>query len=248
MDLLSLIAAFWRHKLVTIPVILLTLLGAYYELAVKPPVYQAMSSFLLSNPPSPPTAGQIAADPALRRISPNNPYTTYGNLSIAGAVVVELVTSPSVQTRLVAAGADPKYQIAPNSQFGFTAPIIQITGVGPTPGEAILTADLVTAQAVKELYLIQQKQGVNPYYMIKALPVQGPPKTAQLSASGKLRSLIAVLGLGAVMLFVAVSAAEAVAKRRGKMTTEQDPRVERRSRDEFEPRAGSRPRRTWAKR
>ncbi len=236
MDLISLITAFWRHKLVTIPVILLTLLGAYYELAVKPPVYQATSSFLLSNPPGPPTAGQIAAKPALGRISPNNPYTTYGNLSIAGAVVVQLVTSPSVQARLVAAGANPKYQIAPNTQFGFTAPIIQITGVGPTPREAILTADLVTAQAVKELYLMQRNQGVNPYYMIKALQI-ATPQTAQLSASGKLRSLIAVLGLGAVMLFVAVSTAEAVARRRVGAAKESRLRVARRARSEFEHRA-----------
>jgi hypothetical protein len=213
MDLISIGATFWRHKIVTIPLILLTLVGAYYVVKIKPPVYQANTSFLLSVPPGPPTAAQIAADPALRKINPNNPYTAYGNMSVAAAVLVDLVTTPAAQQQLVREGVDPRYTVAPNTAFGFQAPVIQITGVGSTAQEAIVSASLVSAAAKSDLYQMQKTQGVNKLYMIKALPLVLAEK-AQISASSKLRELIAIAGLGAVALFVAVSVADALARRR----------------------------------
>ena len=39
--------------------------GAVYAVAVKDPVYEAKSSYVLINPPAPPTAEEIARDPAL---------------------------------------------------------------------------------------------------------------------------------------------------------------------------------------
>jgi hypothetical protein len=213
MDLLSIAGTVWRHKLVTIPVILLTLLGAFYVLEIKPSTYQASSTFLLANPPGPPSAAQIATDPKLGKINTNNPYTSYGNLSVVGSVVVDLVTTPAAQHALAQAGADPRYQIALNDEFGFTSPIVQITGIGSTAQEAILSANLVTAKAIRELYQMQKNQGVNRLYMIKPL-VLDTPQQAQLSASGKLRTLVAVLALGAILLFVAVSVTDAMGERR----------------------------------
>lgn len=213
MDLFSIAGIFWRHKIVAIPVILFTLLGAFYIIHVKAPTYEATSSFLLSNPPGPPTAAQIAADPKLAKMNPNNPYVNYGNLSVAAAVMINLVTDPANQQALVQAGADPRYQIAPNTEFGIAAPIIQITGVGSTAEEAIRTADLVTAKSESVLNQMQVSQGVNSRYMIKPLQLT-VPQQAQLSASGKLRTLIALLALGTLVLFVAISAADAIDKRR----------------------------------
>jgi hypothetical protein len=213
MDLFSIAGTFWRHKIVAAPVILLTLLGAFYIVKVKAPTYQATSSFLLSNPPGPPTAPEIAADPKLGKINPNNPYANYGNLAIAATVLVTLVSTPAAQQALVQEGADPRYQITPNTQFGFAAPVIQITGIASTAQEAIRSADLVTAKAESELHQMQVSQGVNSRYMIKALPLSMPQQARQ-SASGKLRTLIAVLGLGAILLFVAISAADAIDRRR----------------------------------
>jgi hypothetical protein len=56
---------------------------------------------------------------------------------------------------------------------------------------------------------MQQAQRVDPRYRIVTQPVVAA-HDAQLKASGKLRSLVAVLALGTVMLFVAVSIADAV--------------------------------------
>ena len=73
MDLISIFRAVWRHKLVTIPVILLTCLAAFYVIAIKAPIYQASASFALVYPPGPPTAAQIVANPKLAKINPANP-------------------------------------------------------------------------------------------------------------------------------------------------------------------------------
>jgi hypothetical protein len=215
MDLISIAGTFWRHKLFTIPVILLTLLGALYILKIKPPVYEADSSFLLSVPPGPPTAAQIATDPGLGKINSNNPYTSYGNMSVAASVLADLMTTPAAAQQLVDEGVDPRYQIAPNTEFGFTAPVIQITGIGSTPEGAIRSANLVYAKALSDLYEMQKEQGVNRFYMIKAIPLVLAEK-AQLSASSKLRELIAILGGGAVLLFVTISVADAIERRKRK--------------------------------
>jgi hypothetical protein len=213
MDLISIAGTFWRHKLFTIPVLMLTLLGAFYILKIKAPVYEADTSFLLSVPPGPPSAAQIAADPRLGKINSNNPYTSYGNMSVAASVLTDLVTTPASAQQLADEGVDPRYQIAPNTEFGFTAPVIQITGVASTPEGAIRSANLVYAKAVSDLYVMQKEQGVNGLYMIKAIPLVLAEK-AQLSASSKLRELIAVLGGGAVLMFVTISVADAIERRR----------------------------------
>ena len=68
MDLFAIGGTLWRHKRVSIPLILLTVLGMLYILAIKAPTYEAKASLLLTNSPAPPTAMQIAQDPSLARI------------------------------------------------------------------------------------------------------------------------------------------------------------------------------------
>ncbi len=195
MDLLSIFRAIWRHKIAAIPVILLTALGALYVLAVKPPVYDASSSLLLVTPPPPPTEAQIAADPKLAKVNANNPYNTLGDLWTADAVVSTVASNwPQAQVGL---SADPD-----------NPPIIQITGSGSTPQAAIWTAETVTQAAVNDLYQMQKSQGVLDHYMLTATELVQPH--ANLSVGGKLRSLIAVLGIGLILLFVVISAAQAM--------------------------------------
>jgi hypothetical protein len=65
----------------------------------------------------------------------------------------------------------------------------------------------------KDLYLVQESEGVNPFYMIKTLNVV-QPDLAQKSSSGTLRSLIGILAVGIILLFLAISVADALDKRR----------------------------------
>jgi capsular polysaccharide biosynthesis protein len=216
MDLISIFRAVWRHKLVTIPVILLTCLGAFYVVAIKAPVYEASASFALVYPPAPPTQAQIAADPKLAKINTSNPLLGYSDPSAVTQIVISLVGAPSSQQALVKAGAGTQYQIVPSA--GSTQ-IMSITGVGSTPQAAVLSANLVTQAAKNALHQVQANQGVNPRYMITSYQLVVPNQAAQ-KLSGKLRSLVAVLGLGVLLLFIGISIAEAIGKGKDKRQVE----------------------------
>jgi hypothetical protein len=219
MDLLSIARKVWRYKLVTLPVVLLTLCLAVYVVAVKDPVYEASSSFILINPPAPPTPEDIARDPSLGRINSDNPYTRFSDQSVMIEVLASTMSSVAAERELLKAGADPRYEVAPTSAFGYSSPIVKVTAQGSTPAVAVGSAKLVGKALTRELEGMQQAEGVDPHYRIKAQQVKTPDR-AQLKASGQLRMLVGVLVLGAILLFVAVSVADALstlrAERRGR--------------------------------
>jgi capsular polysaccharide biosynthesis protein len=207
-DLFLIVRKFWRYKLVTLPVIVLTLCGAVYVVAVKEPLYEASSSFLLVNPPAPPTDQQIARNPALGRIRSDNPYTRFADQSVVTDVLARSLSDDAARRALVRAGADPRYTVGSASRFGSSNPIVQITGTGPTPQTAIRTANVVGHAVVAELDRLQREQQVDQRYRITALQVE-VPDGAQLQPSGQLRMLVAVFALGTILLFIIVSVADA---------------------------------------
>jgi hypothetical protein len=156
----------------------------------------------------------------LKKINSNNPYMNIGGLPMVADAVLSVLTSPTSQQALVEAGADPRYQAVLSTAFG-TPPIIQISGVGSTPQEAILSAKLVTQATMKDLYQMQKAQGANPFYMIKSVELVRPsPATA--SVSSKLRTLIALLALGAILLFLVVSTMDVFQRRRNGKSAHED--------------------------
>jgi hypothetical protein len=209
MDLLAIARKLWRYKLVTVPVVLLTLLGAAYVVSVKEPVYETSSTYILISPPAPPTEEAIARNPALGRVNADNPYTRFSDQSIMIEVLSSAMSSASAQRALLKAGADPRYTVAPASAFGYSSPIVKVTAQGPTPVVAMASAKLVGKALTDELARMQKAKGVDSGYWIKAQQVDAPD-AAQLRASGQLRMLVGVLALGAVLLFVVVSAADAL--------------------------------------
>jgi Chain length determinant protein len=209
MDLLSIVRKVWRYRLVTLPIVLLVLCGAVYVVAVKKPVYEASSSYILINPPAPPTPEDIARDPSLARINSDNPYTRFSDQSVMIEVLASTMASESAQRELLKAGADPRYKVAPTSAFGYSSPIVKVSAQGPSQAVAVGSAKLVGKALTRELEGMQQAEGVDPQYRIKAQQVDSPDR-AQLKASGQLRMLVGVLVLGAVLLFVVVSLADAL--------------------------------------
>jgi capsular polysaccharide biosynthesis protein len=208
MNLLLIARKIWRYKLVTLPVIGLVVAGAYYVLAVKDPVYEATSTYILVNPPPPPTEDEVAQDPKLG-IGSDNPYTRYSDQSVVVQVLTSRLSSDVARRELEQRGADPDYEVAPSSEFGFTAPLVQITGTGPTPAAAVRTARLIGRAVTRELAGMQQARGVAEKYRIDAQQVV-VPRDAKLKASGQLRSLVAVFALGLVLMFIVVSVADAL--------------------------------------
>ena len=114
-DLLLILRKLWRHRFITLPIIALTLFGAFYVIAVKAPVYKVSSSYVLINPPPPPTADDIARNPALGRINPNNPYTRFSDQSVIVSLLSSSLSADTARQQLVNQGADPRYTVSPGS-------------------------------------------------------------------------------------------------------------------------------------
>jgi hypothetical protein len=209
MDLLMIGRKIWRYRLVTLPVIVLTLVGGAYAYLAKESVYEARASYVLINPPDPPTEPEIAARPALGQINADNPYTRFTDQSVVVQVLASTATNESARQALAKAGADDRYRVEPGAEFGYTTPIVEVTGVGSSPEAAIRTAEVVGSAVTKELDRMQEARGIDPGYRIKSQLVDAPDD-AELKASGQLRVLIGVLAFGAVLLFVVVSVGDAL--------------------------------------
>jgi hypothetical protein len=213
MDLLSIARKIWRYKLATAPVIALTIVGMAYVVAIKSPVYEAGSSYILINPPAPPSELQIERNPELGKINPDNPYTRFSDPSVVIDILSRTMTSAPSRQELVRAGASPDYTVTSAAHFGMTSPIVQITAMAPTPEAAVRTATVVGHAVVSELDRMQKEEDVDRLYRIKAMPVD-VAESAELRASGQLRLLVGIVALGAILLFVVVSVFDALAKLR----------------------------------
>ena len=183
MDLLLIVRKIWRHKLLTVPVILLTLAGAVYVVVVKEPLYEASTSYLLISPRPPPTAEEIARNPALAKVQADNPYTRFTDQSVVVDVLERRLSTESARRTLMRAGADPRYTVGSGVEFGSAVPIMQITALAVTPEAAIESAKVVGGAAIAELDRMQKEHDVDPGYRITAMRVEDPDG-ARLKASG----------------------------------------------------------------
>jgi len=209
MNLLLIFRKIWRYKLATLPILAFVLALAVYVVAVKPPTYEAGATYMLVNPPNPPTDAQIAANPALGRINADNPYLRVTGQNVVAQVLASRLDSDDARRSLAKQGADPTYVAAPSIEYGFGAPILEITGTGPTAKDAVTTANLVGNAASRELDRLQKARGVHERYRITMETVV-PADQAMLKASGKLRALVGVLALGTILMFIVISVLDAL--------------------------------------
>jgi hypothetical protein len=161
------------------------------------------------NPPAAPTAQQIAADPKLANARADNPYTRFNNQPVMIDVLSRTLSTPTARHKLVTKGADPRYAVESATTFGFATPVLQITAAAATPEVAIRSATLVSRASLSALDRIQEKAQVDPPYRITAQQLE-PPTWPLPQASGQVRSLVAVLAAGVILLFSAISVADAV--------------------------------------
>jgi capsular polysaccharide biosynthesis protein len=211
MDLLSIGRILWRHKLLVIPVIVLTLCGAAYVALFSKPLYETTRDYVFVPPPTAPTSAQIAQDPSLAQ-STDNVFTRFYDQSIIADSLISRLSSATIQQALVDQGADSRYTVSPITLYGSSQPMVELMGTGSTPAKASTTVELVSRSLVHNLYVLQSQQGTAPGYMFTALEVASSPPL--LKVSSLLRSLVAVLGVGVVLLFVVVSVGDAIDKKR----------------------------------
>jgi hypothetical protein len=208
MSLLLIVRKIWKYKLVTIPIFAFVIFLSYYVVAVTAPTYEASATYILVDPPPPPTEADLARDPSLKRAS-DNPYLRFDG-SVLVQVLASRLNSEEARANLAAQGADPNYAAAPSAEFGWSSPILQITGTGISAESAVKTTNVVGKALTDELDGMQAVREVDKDYRIKAEAVVAA-HGARLKASGKLRALVGVFVLGAIMLFIAISVLDAIA-------------------------------------
>src|SRR4051812_15148317 len=150
MSLLLIAAKIWKYKFVTLPLIVLMLGGAFYVVAVTAPTFEASSMYILVNPPAPPTDAEIARDPSLAKVKTDNPYTRFSDQAVLVQVLSGRLNADQTRRTLAKQGATA-YLAQPSASFGFSAPILQITGTGTTAASAVSTTNLVGQALTREL-------------------------------------------------------------------------------------------------
>lgn len=215
--MLMIAKALLRHKVISLVVAGLTLAGVVYIVAFTPAVYEVTSSYAFFNPPGPPSAAAVAKDPSLADINADNPFTRFADQAVVIDIIARSVNSDRAREELESKGADYRYTVVPSRRFGSSSPIAEVNGVGDSAGQAINTAKLVGSALERELRALQEAESVDERYMIRTVVVD-PPEAARLRISSRLRSLVAVFGLGTVLLFVLVSVAEALDAHRAART------------------------------
>jgi hypothetical protein len=203
-DLLSLLRIAWRFKFATLAVMMGTLALGVAVVVVSPPVFTAVSSYLLIEPPEPPSPAEIEADPQLGRIKSDNPFSRYADPSVIVNVVSRQVSSEQVRKATVDAGGDDEYEVAPSRRFGSPSPIVDITATGSSEQAVFTTLDFVGKQLTSQLRAVQADEDVDPTYMFTARLVEYP-QSAKRVVSGTLRVLIGVAAFGGLTLILVLA-------------------------------------------
>lgn len=206
MDLLSLLRTLWRHKVLTSLVLAGTLAGLLAVVFLTPDVYRSTASLLFVPPPAPPTEEEIRDDPDLAGVNAVNPYLRLGSPFTIIDLMARRANSEEARAELARDGAD--YEAAPSLSYSNASPFIDVSSEAPTADASVATTEAVLAWIDSEMKGLQAVEGTDPEYMITARRVDATV-TSSLQVSGKLRSLVAVVGLGGVLLFVLLSVATA---------------------------------------
>lgn len=200
MDINSTFRAIARYWWLTVPILVLTLLGMGYVVFLQPKTYEATSTYVLLNP-----------EPS--QTSNANPFVQLPDQSAVVGVISEIVNSPSVNRELVAQGANEDYTVGPSEVYGQGSRIVAVTAPGATPEEALKTSELVGAKIEEVLDTIQSDRDVPKNARITLLTLNPEPE-ARLKISSLLRSVIAVALLGMVLLFTVIAGAQALEESR----------------------------------
>lgn len=211
MDLLNVLRTLRRFKWTTLTIGALTL-GAIAALVfVVPKVYQVDAAYVLVNP-NVPSEAELAARPDLAAENRDNPYLRFSSQSMVGQVVATRMSSDEVRRDLLAQGISDDYVVAPSNDFGGAGQIVTVSGVGPTPEAASHATEVIVARMGQELRSMQKVYGAVDRYLITQIPVQAPGEAKRV-VSGQLRSVIAVGGVGLVVLFAVISVRQAMEAR-----------------------------------
>jgi hypothetical protein len=207
MDLVSLVRLLARRWRVTVPAAMLTLVGVVAAFQLSAPTYESTGSIVLLNPPG---ADQTVPGAAGGDPTDVNPYARFNDLSVVADIMAREVRVEPSKSALARQGV-AKYEVTAN-EFS-NGPVIDVTGDGASPEEAIRSAELVLAEVQNALLHRQQSEGADPKYFISSTPVE-PPVSATAQYGSTIRAAIGALALGMLGTVALGVVADAIAHRR----------------------------------
>jgi hypothetical protein len=210
-DLLNVLRTLRRFRWTTLTVATLSVGAIAVLVLAVPTVYQVDAAYVLVNP-SVPSDTELATKPDLAAENRNNPYLRFSNQSMVGQVVATRMSSDDVRHDLQAHGISDNYVVSPSGEFGGAGQIVIVSGVGPTPEAASHATDAIVARMNDELRSMQKVYGAVDRYLITLIPLQAPGEAKRV-VSGQVRSIIAVGGVGLLVLFAAISVRQAMEAR-----------------------------------
>lgn len=216
MDLVSTARIVRRRWYAMVVGLVCTLVAAAF-VATMAPTYEATSVLVLLAPNTPSAAATTpGATP-----EPVNPYQAFdSSITITADLMSTQVMQPKVVDALVRRGASSDYTVATDPDTG--GPTVTITAKAPTGHQALVTTRLVSAEFRRQLTERQAEAGAPASSLITASAVVTPTSADRL-VSGRVRALVAVLGVGLVVSICLALVAEAVAlaleRRRARQAT-----------------------------
>jgi hypothetical protein len=207
MDLMSLVRLMVRHWRVTGPSAAITLLLVVAAFMLASPTYVASASVALFSPPDVPGAAET---PGATTSSGENPFTRYGDLAVVADIAARKMNSDVERAALEAEGVTDYEVVANRLQRG---PLIEVTGIGPSPEAAVNSAEVVVAEFDAVLSEMQEAEGADPAFFITSGAIE-PPETATAQVGSTVRTAIAALAVGALGTLGLAVVAEAFTRRR----------------------------------
>jgi capsular polysaccharide biosynthesis protein len=201
MDPVAVIRTLWHHKIIVLPVLLVTALAALYVYTLAPRSYEAKATYAIVNPKIP-TAAELEKNPQLSNLNSDNPYLRSADSSLIAQVVGTRLSDDATGDALLRDGLSTDFTVQrPPASF-----LIEISAVSSSKDKAIATVKALGARLESDLLAIQAVNGADARYLYTSLMIAAPDNATE-QFSSRLRSLIVVLVAGVVLTFGAVSIA-----------------------------------------
>ncbi|MCF3141489.1 chain-length determining protein [Paenarthrobacter sp. AR 02] len=211
MDPVAVIRTLWHHKLIVLPVLLVTALAAIYVYTLAPRSYEAKATYAIVNPKIP-TAAELEKNPQLSNLNSDNPYLRSADSSLIAQVVGTRLSDDATGDALLRDGLSTDFTVQrPPASF-----LIEISAVSSSKDKAVATVKALGARLESDLLAIQTVNGADARYLYTSLMIAAPDNATE-QFSSRLRSLIVVLVAGVVLTFGAVSIARGLESSRSRI-------------------------------
>ncbi|HEX5117380.1 MAG TPA: hypothetical protein VFW65_19490 [Pseudonocardiaceae bacterium] len=214
MDFWKTMGVLLRRWYVSVPVFVLSVVLAGGVFLAVPTQYESTGTIVLT----PPTDGGIVATDPKQATGPGNPLLGFeGSLTITTQLLIQSLSSPTVQGQIAAGGGVDTYQAGDGGTGG---PFVVIIADAPTKALAQRTVDLALKYAANELNTRQKNLDAPPSTFI-GTQVVVDPTPAERKLGSKVRFAGVALALGVVVSLGAAFAIESIMLARRRRKAEQ---------------------------